>query len=165
MAYVVGDGEQPPTANNLRGFLKEKLPEYMMPTVFMMLDSLPTMPNGKVDRKALPKPDWMRPEMQKRFVAPRDELELQLTGLWEEVLGIRPIGVTDNFFGLGGHSLLAVRLFALLDKRLGKTLPLAALFRGATVADLADIIRDRPSFAVPSSLVPISPTETSDPSS
>lgn len=163
VAYVVGGAEHPLTANDLRSFLKAKLPEYMVPAVFMMLDTLPTMPNGKVDRKALPKPDRTRPEMQKRFVAPRDDLELQLTGLWEEVLGIRPIGVTDNFFELGGHSLLAVRLFALLDKRLGKKLPLAALFRGATVGDLANIIRANPSSAAPSSLVPIQPGGTKRP--
>ena len=157
VAYVVGDREHTPTANDLRSFLKEKLPEYMVPAVFMVLDSLPTMPNGKVDRSALPKPDQTRPETAKAFVAPRDDLELQLTGLWEEVLSIRPIGVTDNFFELGGHSLLAVRLFALIEKRLDKKLPLAALFRGATVADLAHIIRDSPSSQAPSSLVPIQP--------
>ena len=88
---------------------------------------------------------------------PRDDLELQLTSLWEEVLNVRPIGVTDNFFELGGHSLLAVRLFALIDKRLGKKLPLAALFRGATVEHLANIVRDSSSSDVPSSLVPIQP--------
>jgi thioesterase domain-containing protein/acyl carrier protein len=129
----------------------------MVPSVFMLLDSLPVLPNGKVDRSALPKPDQTRPEMGKIFVAPRDELELQLAGLWEEVLGIRPIGITDNFFELGGHSLLAVRLFALIDKRLNKRLPLVALFRGATVEGLADIVRQTSSSAIPSSLVPIQP--------
>jgi thioesterase domain-containing protein/acyl carrier protein len=158
VAYVVGDREHAPTAGDLRSFLKDKVPEYMVPSVFMLLDSLPTMPNGKVDRSALPKPDQTRPEMQRTFVGPRDDLELQLTGLWEEVLNIRPIGVTDNFFELGGHSLLAVRLFALIDKRLGKKLPLAALFRGATVEGLADIVRQNSFSKTPSSLVPIQPS-------
>ena len=90
-------------------------------------------------------------------MGPRDDLELQLTGLWEEVLNIRPIGVTDNFFELGGHSLLAVRLFALIDKRLGKKLPLAALFRGATVEGLADIVRQNSLSETSSSLIPIQP--------
>ena len=157
VAYVVGDPEYTLAANELRSFLKGKLPEYMVPAIFMLLDSLPTMPNGKVDRGALPRPDQARPEMARAFVAPRDDLELQLTSLWEEVLNVRPIGVTDNFFELGGHSLLAVRLFALLDKRLGRNLPLAALFRGATVADLANIIRENPSLQATSSLVPIQP--------
>ena len=157
VAYVVGDREDAPTANDLRSFLTAKLPEYMVPAVFMLLDSLPTMPNGKVDRRVLPQPDQTRPEMEKAFVAPRDDLEAQLTSLWEEVLSIRPIGVTDNFFELGGHSLLAVRLFALIEKRLGKKLPLAALFRGATVERLAEIIRHSPSSEAPPSLVAIQP--------
>jgi amino acid adenylation domain-containing protein len=157
IAYVVGDRQHAPTANDLRSFLKEKVPEYMVPSLFMLLDSLPTMPNGKLDRGALPKPDQSRPEMTKTFVGPRDELELQLANLWEEVLNVRPIGVTDNFFELGGHSLLAVRLFALIDKRLGKRLPLAALFRGATIEGLANIVRQNSSSEAPSSLVPIQP--------
>ena len=157
VAYVVVDREHAPTAADLRTFLKEKLPEYMVPAIFMLLDSFPTMPNGKVDRRALPKPDQARPEMGKTFVAPRDDLELQLTSLWEEALSIRPIGVTDNFFELGGHSMLAVRLFALIDKRLGKKLPLAALFRGATVEDLAKIVRQNLSSEAPSPLIPLQP--------
>jgi amino acid adenylation domain-containing protein len=157
VAYVVGDHEHPPTANNMRSFLKDKVPEYMVPSAFMVLETLPTMPNGKVDRGALPKPDQTRPEMGRTFVGPRDELELRLTSLWEEVLGIRPIGVTDNFFELGGHSLLAVRLFALIDKRMGKRLPLAALFRGATIEGLAEIVRKNSMSETPSSLVPIQP--------
>lgn len=157
VAYVVGDLEHALTASDLRSFLKDKVPEYMVPSVFMLLDSLPTMPNGKVDRGALPKPDQTRPEMGKTLVAPRDELERTLAGLWEEVLNIRPIGVTDNFFELGGHSLLAVRLFALIDKRLGKRLPLAALFRGATVEGLAELVRQNSLSETPSSLVPIQP--------
>ena len=157
VAYIVGDHEHPPAANDLRSFLKDRVPEYMVPSVFMLLDSLPTMPNGKVDRGALPKPDQTRPEMSKTYVAPRDDLERQLTDLWEEVLGIRTIGVTDNFFELGGHSLLAVRLFALIDKRMGKRLPLAALFRRATIEGLAEIVRRDSLSVTPSSLVPIQP--------
>ena len=129
------------------GFAKEKLPEYMMPAVFVLLDAMPLMPNGKVDRRALPAPDQARPELEKAFVAPRDALELQLTHLWEEVLGVRPIGVRDNFFELGGHSLAAVRLFALIEKRLGRRLPLATVFQGATVEHLAAILRCKPGQA------------------
>jgi amino acid adenylation domain-containing protein len=157
VAYVVGDRQHAPTSNDLRSFLREKLPEYMVPALFVLLESIPTTPNGKVDRGALPKPDQTPPEMVKVFLAPRDDLELQLTSLWEEILSIRPIGVTDNFFELGGHSLLAVRLFALIEQRLGRKLPLAALFRGATVELLANIIRENPSSEAPSSLVPIQP--------
>ena len=119
VAYVITHQEQTLAANDLRNFLKDKIPEYMVPSVFMMLDSFPMLPNGKVNRGALPKPDQTRPEMGKTYLAPRDELESRLTALWEEVLNVRPIGVTDNFFELGGHSLMAVRLFALIDKRSG----------------------------------------------
>ena len=87
----------------------------MVPAVFVLLDALPLTPTGKVDRRALPAPDRTRPELEKTFVAPRDALELQLAHLWEEVLSVRPIGVTDNFFELGGHSMAAVRLFALIE--------------------------------------------------
>jgi thioesterase domain-containing protein/acyl carrier protein len=146
-----------PTAGALRGFLKEKLPDYMIPAAFVRLDTLPLMPNGKVDRGALPAPQRTRSEPGRAFVAPRNALELQLSNLWEEVLGIRPIGVTDNFFELGGHSLAAVRLFALMEKKLGKKVPLATVFQGATVEHLANILHQHANAAPHSSLVAIQP--------
>ena len=94
VAYVVADS----TADELRRFLKDKLPEPMVPAVIVLLDALPLTPNGKVDRRALPAPDRSRPELEKAFVAPRDDLELQLAHIWEEVLGVRPVGVTRQFF-------------------------------------------------------------------
>jgi amino acid adenylation domain-containing protein len=151
VAYVVADS----TADELRRFLKDKLPEYMVPAVVVLLAALPVTPNGKVDRRALPAPDRSRPELEKAFVAPRDELELQLAQIWEEVLGVRPVGVTDNFFELGGHSLLAVRLFAIIEKRLGKKLPLMAVFQGATVEHLAGLLRQPATTGPQNSLVPI----------
>ncbi len=157
VAYVVAQGESPPTASELRIFLKEKLPDYLMPAVFVPLDALPMMPNGKVDRGALPEPGRTRSEPGRAFVAPRNALELQLTSLWEEVLGVRPIGVTDNFFELGGHSLAAVRLFALIEKRLGKKVPLATVFQGATVEHLAKILNQHAKAPPHSSLVAIQP--------
>jgi amino acid adenylation domain-containing protein len=153
VAYVVADS----TADELRRFVKDKLPEYMVPAVVMLLEALPVTPNGKVDRRALPAPDRFRPELDKAFVAPRDDLELQLAQIWEEVLGIRPVGVRDNFFELGGHSLLAVRLFALIEKRLGKKLPLTAVFQGATVEHLAVVLRQQTTPGPQSSLVPLQP--------
>jgi aspartate racemase len=153
VAYVVADS----TADELRRFLKDKLPEYMVPAVFVLLEALPVTPNGKVDRRALPAPDRSRPELEKAFVAPRDDLELQLAHIWEEVLGVRPVGVRDNFFELGGHSLLAVRLFALIEKRLGKKLPLTTVFQGATVAHLAGVLRQQATPGPQSSLVAIQP--------
>jgi len=157
VAYVVADRELLPTTTDLRNFLKEKLPEYMVPAMVVLLEVLPVMPNGKVDRRALPAPDRSRPELEKAFVAPRDDLELQLAQIWEEVLGVRPVGVRDNFFELGGHSLLAVRLFALIEKRLGKKLPLTAIFQGATVEHLAGVLRQPATSGPQSSLVPLQP--------
>ena len=153
VAYVVAES----TGDELRRFLKDKLPEYMVPAVFVLLDALPLMPNGKTDRGALPAPDRSRPELEKAFVAPRDDLELQLAHIWEEVLGVRPVGVRDNFFELGGHSLLAVRLFALIEKRLGKKLPLTTVFQGATVEHLAGVLRQQAMPGSQSSLVAIQP--------
>jgi amino acid adenylation domain-containing protein len=157
VAYVVAQGESPPTASELRVFLKEKLPIYMMPAVFVQVDALPLMPNGKIDRGALPEPGQTGSEPGRAFVAPRNALELQLTNLWEEVLGVRPIGVTNNFFELGGHSLAAVRLFALIEKRLGKKVPLVTVFQGATVEHLANILRQQSKAAPYSPLVAIQP--------
>jgi amino acid adenylation domain-containing protein len=153
VAYVVADA----TADELRRFLKDKLPEYMMPAVVVLLDTLPVTPNGKVDRGALLAPDRSRPELEKDFVSPRDDLELQLAHIWEEVLGVRPVGVKDSFFELGGHSLLAVRLFALIEKRLGKKLPLTTIFQGATVEHLAGALRQQATPGASSSLVAIQP--------
>jgi thioesterase domain-containing protein/acyl carrier protein len=129
----------------------------MVPAIFVPLDALPLMPNGKVDRRALPVPDRTRPEMKKTFVAPRDDLELQLAQIWEEVLGVRPIGVKDNFFELGGHSLLAARLFASIENRLGKKLPLTIVFQGATVEHLAGVLRKEAKPGPRSSLVTLQP--------
>ncbi|MBA3767013.1 MAG: hypothetical protein H0W99_08505 [Acidobacteria bacterium] len=146
-----------PDVSELRGFLKEKLPEYMVPSAFVMLYELPLTPNGKVDLRALPVPDQARPELERAFLAPRDTLELQLTKMWEKVLGVEPIGIKDNFFDLGGHSLLAVRLFTQIEKSFGRNLPLATLFQAPTIEQLADILRQQGWTSRWSSLVPIQP--------
>ncbi len=127
--------------NQLRRFLRRKLPDYMVPSAFVLLDALPLTPNGKVDRRALPAPDRFRPEPEETFVAPRNELELQLTKIWEQVLGTHPVGVRDNFFDLGGHSLLAVPLFAQIEKETDKKLPPATLFQAPTIEQLASLLR------------------------
>ena len=98
-----------PATGELIGRLKERLPDYMVPAVFATLDALPLTPNGKVDRPALPEPDLARPELRSPYVAPRDELERTVAGIWRELLGVEQVGVDDNFFELGGHSLLMAR--------------------------------------------------------
>jgi len=157
VAYVVAERESLLTANDLRGFLEQKLPQYMVPSAFVLLETLPLMPNGKVDRRALAAAGRPRPDSERTFVAPRDALERQLGHLWEEVLGVRPIGVRDNFFELGGHSLAAVRLFALIENRMGKRLPLASVFQGPTIEHLASLLRHPAKPAPLSSLVAIQP--------
>ncbi|MEH2192519.1 MAG: amino acid adenylation domain-containing protein [Nostoc sp.] len=140
VAYIIPHPQQTPTRDELRHFLKQKLPEYMVPSAFVLLDSLPLTPNSKIDRRALPAPDSTRLDSENTYLAPRDELELQLTKIWEQVLGIEPIGIRDNFFELGGHSILAVKLFWQIEKTFNKNLPLAILFQSGTVEALAKII-------------------------
>ncbi|MBW4476883.1 MAG: amino acid adenylation domain-containing protein [Tolypothrix brevis GSE-NOS-MK-07-07A] len=140
VAYVVPNQQTTATISELRRFLKEKLPEYMIPSVFVFLEALPLTPSGKVNRSALPAPEQALQESEVTFVAPRDDLEQKLSQIWEEVLGIQPIGIMDNFFDLGGHSLLAVRLFSNIEQTFGKKLPLSSLFPSATVEALAETI-------------------------
>ena len=128
-------------SSDLRMFLKEKLPEYMVPSSFTLLAALPLTPNGKVDRRALPAPDGLRPERAESFVAPRTPLEEMLAGILADVLRLPRVGVTDSFFDLGGHSLLAVRLVARIGQALGQRLPLAVLFQAPTVEQLALALR------------------------
>jgi thioesterase domain-containing protein/acyl carrier protein len=114
----------------------------MVPSVFISLPRLPLTPNGKVDLKALPSPNDSRPALQSEFEKPQDSIEAQLVTICQKVLGVAPVGVNDNFFDLGGHSLLAVRLFAQIENRFGKALPLATLFQAPTMRDLAAVLRD-----------------------
>ncbi|MHB9105595.1 MAG: non-ribosomal peptide synthetase [Armatimonadota bacterium] len=159
IAYVV-PREDGVTAEALRAALKAQLPDYMVPAAFVMLDRLPLTPSGKVDRRALPAPE-AAPGAQ--HVPPRDELEAQLAQIWQAVLGVEAVGVTDDFFELGGHSLLAVRLFSTIERMLGKRLPLASLFQAPTIAHLADLLREEHWAPRWSSLVPIRMTGTRPP--
>jgi thioesterase domain-containing protein/acyl carrier protein len=156
-AYVVANDAAPPTAGELRAFLRRTLPEWMVPSAFVFLPSLPLTANGKVDRAVLPVPGVESSREEREFVAPRDILELQLAQTWQDVLGVNPVGIRDNFFDLGGHSLLALRLFARIERILGTSLPLATLFQAPTVERLADVIRQRERgwSAFGSSVVPI----------
>jgi acyl carrier protein len=121
----------------LRQFLKTSLPDFMVPTIFMVLETMPLTPNGKVDRKALPKPDAVRQELAANYVAPRNELEQQIVDIWTEVLKVERIGIHDNFFELGGYSLLAIQIVSRLRKALQVEILLPTLFEVPTVADLA----------------------------
>jgi len=134
-AYVEG-ADTPPDPAALRAYLMEELPAFMVPSSFTIMDALPLSPNGKVDRTALPKAE--RALVETVTVEPRTETERKLVEIWRSVLDLdAPIGVTDDFFALGGHSLLAVRVFAEIDRAFGIKLPLALLFQGATIENLA----------------------------
>ena len=145
------------TANELRQFLKDKLPDYFLPSNFVLMEQLPLSPNGKIDRAALPEPDEKRTLVDEGFVAPNDELEIRLTKIWEQLLGVQSIGIRDNFFDLGGHSLLAVRLFTQIEKLFGKKLPLATLFEAPTIEQLAVLLRQTGWTPSWSSLVTLQP--------
>jgi amino acid adenylation domain-containing protein len=127
----------------LRQFLAQRLPDYMLPAAFVELDALPLTPSGKLDQRALAQHAITRPQRPtKQLRPPRDEIELRLVQLWEELLDTRPIGVHDHFAELGGDSLRAVRLRALIEQRFGQALPLTAIFQASTVAELALLLRE-----------------------
>ena len=157
VAYIVSNQATATTHNELRNYLQQKLPEYMVPGKFVRLESFPLSSNGKIDRQQLPAPDEIRLEREEDFVAPANELEHKLTEIWEKVLSLHPLGVTDNFFALGGHSLLAVRIFARVEEAFGKKFPLDTLFKAPTIRQLAALLQQpdwQPSW---SSLVPLQP--------
>jgi aminoglycoside 3-N-acetyltransferase len=141
VAYVVPASPAPLSVSGLRRLLQEKLPAYMLPTAFVTLPALPRTATGKVDRRTLPAPGHSRPELESGFVAPQDAFARQLTRIWEDLLGIKPVGMQDDFFELGGHSLLAVQLCARIEKQMGAGLPLATLFQRPTLAHLAHYLR------------------------
>lgn len=137
IGYVVKRQGQLLTSSELRRFLIEKLPEYMIPSAFVYLDALPLMTNGKVNRHALPHPEVGRPELEGTFVAPRTALEEVLAGLWAKILGLEQVGIDDNFFELGGHSLLATQVIFQMRDIFQLELPLRSFFEAPTVAELS----------------------------
>lgn len=141
VAYIVPDSQVDFNLLSIRSALSIKLPEYMLPAVFVPMQALPLSPNGKVDRKALPAPVLDRPLADDRYTPPRDELEQSLCQVWEAVLNTHPVGIYDNFFELGGHSLLAIRLAGQIEDQLGQRLPFGAIFQSPTVAGLAETLR------------------------
>ncbi|MFP4414641.1 thioester reductase domain-containing protein, partial [Coleofasciculus sp.] len=140
IAYIVPNRESVPTISQLRDFLKQTLPEYMIPSAFVWLKDLPLTPNGKVDRRGLPAPDQVRPEIAGVFVAPRTSVEEKLVKIWAELLKIERVGIHDNFFELGGHSLLTTQLLAKVRDTFQVDVSLRQLLELPTVAGLAENI-------------------------
>ena len=141
VAHVVPRPGHSPLPDELRQHLQDRLPRYMVPSVFVLRDALPLTPNGKVDRKALSASDQIAARNAEGFVGPRDALERQLIRTWVDLLGVERVGIRDNFFALGGNSLLAVRLMGRIEQAWGRSLPLDTLFRAATVEELAGMLR------------------------
>jgi amino acid adenylation domain-containing protein/non-ribosomal peptide synthase protein (TIGR01720 family) len=138
ISYVVFKEGRPETASALRSFLKEKLPDYMIPSLFVSLDELPFTPSGKVDRRALPAPDYERPSLKTEFVAARTPAEKALAEIWCQVLGLPQVGVHDNFFELGGDSILSIQIIARAGKA-GFRLTPQQIFQHQTIAQLVAV--------------------------
>ncbi|QXV64196.1 amino acid adenylation domain-containing protein [Mucilaginibacter sp. 21P] len=162
VAYIVlkSGGSGAPdkaTLNNWDKALLDVLPEYMVPDDYVLLDTIPSTPNGKIDRKALPKPDYSQITREGDYVAPRTSNEKLVADIWEELMGLEKVSAFDNFFQLGGRSLIAVKIMARLEKETGKRLPLATLFEYSTVEKLAARLEIDASAITWESLVPIKP--------
>ncbi len=136
VAYIEPAGPAP-EATDLRAFVADHVPNYMIPSAYVMLDELPQTPNGKIDRDALPDPAWDQATAVDEFVAPSTETEKRLAEIWSEILTVSEIGINDNFFALGGHSLLAMRVMSRVRQDLGVTLLLRSIFDTPTIMELA----------------------------
>ncbi|HEX5601554.1 MAG TPA: AMP-binding protein, partial [Pyrinomonadaceae bacterium] len=137
VAYIVPAQQPAPTTTELHSFLKEKVPEYMLPSAFVMIETLPLTRNGKLNRDALPAPDASRPALTSSYLAPATGLERRIAEIWQDVLGVERIGLHDNFFELGGHSLLLVQMHARLNETLRQDVSIIELFKYPTIATLA----------------------------
>ena len=140
VAYLVPASQPVPKVSQLRSFLKNKLPDYMIPSIFMFVEAFPLAPNGKVHRQALPAPTSTRPELDTPFSAPRTPLEKILGGIWAEVLSLDRVGIHDNFFDFGGHSLLATQIISRVLNTLHVEVPMRSMFESPTVAEMAVVI-------------------------
>ncbi len=140
VAYSVATMRPGPDVSALRTFLREKLPEYMIPAAFVTLEAMPLTATRKIDRKALPEPSHCRPQLANEYVAPKTTIERELAQIWADVLSIDEVGIHDDFFALGGHSLAAFRVIARVVSVFQFQLPIHALFNSPTVAAMATII-------------------------
>lgn len=154
VGYVVPRKDPAPTISEFQRFLRETLPEYMVPSTFVVMESLPTTPTGKVKRRALPAPDSVRPDLESTFAPARTPIEEALAATWAEALGLERVGIHDNFFELGGHSLLATQVISRIRDTLRVELPLRKLFQLPTIADLASEIADLKQTQTPVTRLP-----------
>lgn len=148
VAYLVTRPEVELKTSELRNYLRERLPEYMVPSFFVRMDEFPLTPNNKIDRAALPKPDQSRPDLESEYVAPRTETEQKLAAICAELLNIERVGVYDSFFDLGGHSLLATQFLSRLRSSFQVELPLRIIFEKPRITDLAQEIDHQKELAI-----------------
>ena len=142
VAYVSSVQQAEPTINELRFFLQERLPDFMVPSAFVILENLPRTANGKLDRSALPETGGLRPELEESYVAPETSLEILFSTIWRDLLGIDKVGIYDNFFALGGHSLLCMQVVDQIEKSTGlKINPGEMMFQ--TMGQLASVCQER----------------------
>jgi amino acid adenylation domain-containing protein len=163
VAYIAGSQAKSLSTEELREFLKQRLPDYMLPSQFVLLETLPLTPNGKVDRRALPAPEQLESTALTGHVAPRNSVESELVKIWESVLNIRNVGVKQDFFELGGHSLLVAKLLRRIEHTFDKKLSMAAIFEAPTIQQQASVLRNNSTLRWPSALAPIQPEGTRAP--
>ncbi len=142
-AYVTQDKQHELAVDQLREFLKERLPDYMIPSAYTLLEEFPYTPNGKLDRRALPAPDKSRAYLERGYVAPRTEVEEELSQIWADLLHVERVGIEENFFDAGGHSLLATQLLSRIRSNFAVELTLREFFLSPVLKDLAETIEDR----------------------
>ncbi len=140
VSYILPNQESPATVRDLRRFLKEKLPEYMIPSAFILLETLPLTPNGKVDHQALPVLDTARPELEETFVPPKTHTEKILAEIWKQVLGVERVGINDNFFELGGDSIRSIQVLSQAQEK-GFNFSVQQIFHHQTIQELAQEIK------------------------
>ena len=148
VTYLVANQEPAPLQSEFRRYLLDKLPEYMVPSAFVLLKEMPLLPNGKIDRRALP--DQPQLNLEENFVAPETELEQTLATIWQEVLHLEKVGIHHNFFDLGGHSLLMVQVHSKLYQILNRDISIVEMFQYPTISTLAkhfsQVLEEKPSF-------------------
>ncbi|MEQ8997824.1 MAG: amino acid adenylation domain-containing protein [Coleofasciculus sp. B1-GNL1-01] len=143
VAYVVSNSADTPTTDELRSYLKEWLPDYMVPSIFVLLEALPLLPNGKVDRHALPASEGLRPMLTATYEAPRSEVERAIATIWRDVLHLEKVGINDNFFDLGGHSLLIIQVHSQLRERFNWNLSIIEMFQNPTIKTLVQYLSQK----------------------
>ncbi|RAM48768.1 MAG: non-ribosomal peptide synthetase [Hapalosiphonaceae cyanobacterium JJU2] len=162
IAYIVPQGE-PPTPEQLRNFLQDQLPEFMVPSAFVCLNSFPLTPSGKIDRRSLPKPDFSNLITHEDFTPARNDLERKIAQIWSEILQISAIDIRDNFFEIGGNSLLALHLMNAIEQKFGRELALSTLLTNNSIEKLAEILQNPTDIFPNSPIVAIQPKGTKRP--